>query len=49
MSENIKKNLLTELLSSSKAQKKELLKHLKPDTVKAIVNASSKSLTKILK
>ena len=35
MSKNIKKNLPM-LNCSSKSQKKELLKHLKPDTIKAI-------------
>ena len=38
MSKNIKKNvpMLIALHCSSKAHKKELLKHLKPDAVKAI-------------
>ena len=38
MSKNIKKNLpmLIALHCSSKAQKEELLKHLKPDTIKTM-------------
>ena len=50
MFKNIKKNLLT-LHCSSKAQKKELLKHLKLDTIKAlceytIINRNIKGVIK---
>ena len=47
MSKNTKKNLrmLIALHCSSKAQKKELLKHLKPDTIKAILHQNTMHLT----
>ena len=51
MSKNIKKNLpmLIVLHSSSKAEKKELLKHLKPDTIKAICECSINIINRNLK
>ena len=51
MSKNIKKNLtmLIALHCSSKAQKKELLKHLKPDTIKAICECVINIIKKYIK
>ena len=51
MSKNIKKNLLMliALHCSSKAQKKELLKHLKPDTIKAICECVINIINKNIK
>ena len=51
MSKNIKKNLpmLIALHCSSKAQKKELLKHLKPDTIKAICESTMNIINRNIK
>ena len=51
MSKNIKKNLpmLTALHCFSKAQKKELLKNLKPDTIKAICECAINIINRNLK
>ena len=51
MSKNIRKNLsmLITLHCSSKAQKKELLKHLKPDTIKAICECAINIINRNIK
>ena len=51
MSKNIKKNLptLIALHCSSKAQKTELLKHLKPDTIKAICECTINIINRNIK
>ena len=51
MSKNIKKNLtmLIALHCSSKAQKKELLKHLKPDTIEVVCECAINLINKNIK
>ena len=51
MSKNIKKNLtmLIALHCSSKAQKKELLKHLKPDTIEVVCEYAINLINKNIK
>ena len=51
MSKNIKKNLptLIALHCSSKEQKTELLKHLKPDTIKAICECTINIINRNIK
>ena len=51
MSKNIKKNLpmLIALHCSSKAQKKELWKHLKPNTIKAICECTINIINRNIK
>ena len=51
MSKNIKKNLYMSIVlhCSSKVQKKKLLKHLKPDTIKAICECTINIINKNIK
>ena len=51
MSKNIRKNLpmLIALHCSSKAQKKELLKHLRPDTIKVIYKCAINIINRNIK